>query len=259
MRHLAVVMRVQKASNGGKLIFQSWGVSNNRSHALWTTLGFTWISNDVEPPAPVYWWQAEHPIFTYPESVPEFTNPESADFRVYGQHVEPLSGFEAIAGYSTPGAEPNEAALIVGNDGRTLFKGFLDVQNNADLDADSSPDGVELWTNLIVALESALSGSRQWASAVPDSGIVPPNSSVTFDVVFDAINLTGPNGFEVTVSGDSYNLPVQPGRYDFTVSADGYFSQTVIIIVTQGTTVTTDFALLKLTETLSIYIPVLMK
>ncbi|MGB0384896.1 MAG: M36 family metallopeptidase [Ardenticatenaceae bacterium] len=285
-------------SNGGKLVFHSWTVSSNPSHALWMSLGLTWVSDVTEPPDPVYWWEAGHPIFTNPESVPEFTSLDSFIYLVYGQQVEPLAGFEALAGYTTPGPDPNQAALILGNDGRTLFKGFLDGHNNADLDSDTVPDGIELWVNLIAAMQSGF-GNSQWASADPDSGIVPAGESMTFDVVFDArslieigdhtaelsfsgnfvndvptmpltmhlscptcgildgeitdletgdpvnaqLHVTNTNGFDAMLSGDSYEIAVQPGTYNFTVSANGYVDQSATVVATQGTTVTTDFVL----------------
>lgn len=143
-------------------------------------------------------------------------------------------------------------------------------------------------------------GSGAWASAVPDSGTIPANSTATFAVVFDAtslyqtgdytaelsfsgtfvneppimpltmhlgcstcgflegeitddrtgdplsasIHITGPGGFDVTLSGDSYsNIAVQPGSYTIDVSANGYFPDSATVAVTQGVTTVTDFAL----------------
>lgn len=65
----------------------------------------------------------------------------------------------------------------------------------------------------------------------------------TGDPLVADINVTGPNSFDVTVMDSSYQLAVPSGDYDFTVSANGYLSQTVIITATSGVTVTTDFAL----------------
>lgn len=149
--------------------------------------------------------------------------------------------------------------------------------------------------------------AAQWASAVPDSGSIPPYSSGTFEVVFDArsmvqtgdftaqltfsgnfvntvppmdltmhlscptcgfldgsvtdagtgdplnaeIHVTGPNGFDVTLHDDAYALAVQPGDYDFTVSANGYVGQSATVTASQGATVTTDFALLPAAATLT--------
>jgi hypothetical protein len=66
----------------------------------------------------------------------------------------------------------------------------------------------------------------------------------TGDPLVANIHITGPGGFDVTLSGDSYsNIAVQPGSYNIEVSASGYFSDTAVAVVTQGDTTVTDFAL----------------
>jgi Repeat of unknown function (DUF6923) len=134
---------------GGKLVIHDWAVSSDASHPLWTTLGIAFVSDDMDPPDPVFWWRPAHPFFNTPESVPQFTTLTGEIYGIYGQHVRRQPGFTALAGYTTPGPDADQAALILGNDRRTVFKGFLDGQNNADLDGDGVLDGVELWINLI--------------------------------------------------------------------------------------------------------------
>ncbi|MGB0383967.1 MAG: M36 family metallopeptidase [Ardenticatenaceae bacterium] len=285
-------------TEGGKLIFHGWTVRDRRDHPLWQTLGFTWKSN-VRELDPVYWWQTKHPIFTNPKSVPELTDLKNVNYRIYGQRVEPLPGALPLAGY-TLDPNANEAALILANDGRTVFKGFLDVQNSADLDEDGILDGVELWINLIVGIQTGFDASAQWPRMIPDSATIAPNSSATFDLVFDAsslyevgdysaelgfsgnfvndpgtiplsmevtcptcgllngsitagntanplpanIHVTGPNDFDVTITGDSYNLTLLPGRYELSVESSGYFTKTASVKISEGMTTTTDLALL---------------
>lgn len=66
----------------------------------------------------------------------------------------------------------------------------------------------------------------------------------TGDPLSASINVTSPGGFDVTLSGSSYGpLAVQPGSYTVIASADGYFSDTQVAVVTQGATTITDFAL----------------
>lgn len=144
---------------GGRLLLHSWVVSGMPAHNLWATLGFTHIEDLISdedamiPPDPVYWWSPEHPILSTPYPVPEFTNlTNNCTGCVYGQLVEPLPGFEALAGYTTT-VTTAAAALIVGNEGRTVFRGFLDVQNDADENGNEVPDGVELWQNLITFMQ----------------------------------------------------------------------------------------------------------
>lgn len=154
---------------------------------------------------------------------------------------------------------------------------------------------------------SMCGGAGDWAYAVPDSGTVPPYSSSTFDLVFDArslyqvgdytaelsfsgnfanevdpmpltmhiscptcgfldgavydantmlpvtadIHVTGPGGFDLTLHDEAYALAVQPGQYDFTVTASDYVTATASVVATQGVTVTTDFALVQAAAILS--------
>ncbi|MEW5986509.1 MAG: FixG Ig-like domain-containing protein, partial [Chloroflexota bacterium] len=67
----------------------------------------------------------------------------------------------------------------------------------------------------------------------------------TFAPVTADIHVTGPGGFDVTLHDDAYALAVQPGQYDFTVTASGYVTATAAVVATQGVTITTDFALVQ--------------
>ncbi len=72
---------------------------------------------------------------------------------------------------TTPGPDPNQAALILGNGGRTVFKAFLDGQNDADLDNDGVMDGVELWINMISSMFVCDNPADvPWLSELPTSG-----------------------------------------------------------------------------------------
>jgi hypothetical protein len=66
---------------------------------------------------------------------------------------------------------------------------------------------------------------------------------LTTDPLTAQIYVTGPGGFEVTLNADGYDLAVQPGTYEFEVSANGYLTEVASVPVAQGETVTTDFAL----------------
>ncbi len=68
------------------------------------------------------------------------------------------------------------------------------------------------------------------------------DANTTDPLVADVL-IDGPGAFLLDLRADSYNIAVQPGTYDFTVSANGYLTETASVIVTQGVTVTTDFAL----------------
>jgi hypothetical protein len=107
----------------------------------------TYIQNDTQPPNPVNWWVADHPLFNIPNVVPEFTIDDVGDY-IYGEEVDPLAGYAALAG-ATDAPTPNLASLIIGNENRTIFRGCLAFANTQDEDTDGVPDGVELWQNII--------------------------------------------------------------------------------------------------------------
>jgi hypothetical protein len=173
--------------HGGKAIVHSYFMNACCPDApLWATMGIDTFVDDLNPPDPVYWWVPSHPFFSFPMSVPEFTSLTEHWF-VYGQHIEPLPGFEALSGYTTPGPDTGEASLILGNDDRTVFKGFIDGQNEADLDSDSILDSVELWINLINGVLFGITGDIPWLSEDPITGVVPAGActdapvAITFD------------------------------------------------------------------------------
>lgn len=165
---------------GGRLVLHGWTVGLEPDDPLWTTLGFSWVANDYGPPDSIHWWEPQSPIFNHPESVPELTSLNTLSYIIYGQRVRPLAGSEALAGYTLV-PDSNKAAIIRSNHNRTVFKGFTDGQNSADLDGDSVLDGVELWTNLIV--NTARWG---WLSVDPRSAVIPASGSIDIFVISDA-------------------------------------------------------------------------
>ena len=186
------------ATGGGKLIVDEWAFGGNQAHPLWTTLGVQWMGDDNDPPDSIYWWDPTSPVFTIPESVPEFTQLTGGRYGIYGQRVEPLAGFTALAGYTTPGPDPGVAALVIGDNGLTAFRAFADGQNDADLDSDGKPDGAELWTNLISGILVGFTSDIPWLSEDPTEGTVPAAAG--------AGQGGGTNPFPVTVTFDSAGL-----------------------------------------------------
>jgi hypothetical protein len=172
---------------GGKLVFATWGIHHYGSPPLYATLGIDWVTDDNEPPDPVYFWEPGHAAFTVPEQVPELTELTGGRAFGYGQRVTVRPGFAALAGYTTPGPDPSQAAMVLGNDNRTVFKGFSDEQNDADRDADGVRDGVELWTNLIVGLETGF--DIPWLAESPTSGTLATGRSQAVNVTVDTTGL----------------------------------------------------------------------
>ena len=102
---------------GGHMIVEYWNLIALPSLA--TSLGAT-VNSSLLSPLPVYNWGGSS-LFTGE------TNPMSfveTTYNVDGQLLQPTSGNTAVGGFiSSPAA--NEAAIIVGNSGRTLLNGFL--------------------------------------------------------------------------------------------------------------------------------------
>jgi hypothetical protein len=138
---------------GGTLYLHSWRAQDYA--ALLANMGASAVALDSSPPDPIYKWDPSHPIFTDPEAVPNFTAYASVMYGVYGQYLSVQPGAAAIAGYS-PAPAPNAAVLILGNGGRSIFRGCMDAQLGIDQDGDGMLDGVELWINTLAYL---LSGS----------------------------------------------------------------------------------------------------
>jgi subtilisin family serine protease len=174
---------------GGRLILHTWVVEADPSHPLWARLGFAFAESNFDPPNPVFWWQPEHPAFTFPEVVPELTELDGQIFGIYGQRGDPLEGAEAIAGYTTPGPDDGQAALILANGDRTAFRGFLDGQNSADLDGDGVLDGVELWEDLATGVGSGFFVDLPWLSESPVTGTLAAGASQQVTLTIDPSGL----------------------------------------------------------------------
>ena len=208
------------ATGGGKIIIDEWAFGQFPGHPLFTTLGVQFVGNNTGNPNPVYWWDPANQIFNFPDNVPQFTQLDGGIYGVYGQMVDPLDGFSALAGYTTPGPDAGQAALVIGDNALTVFRGFADAQNSADLNNDGIPDGAELWTNLINGIETGFVSDIPWVSEDPTEGIVPAASisgNTDVAVTFDATGLFP--GLRQAQLGFNTNTPVavDPVGLNFTV------------------------------------------
>jgi hypothetical protein len=111
----------------------------------------------------VFWWQPDHPAFTFPELAPRPTQLDGFIYGIYGQR-----GDRSTAPRRSPATPPRgrtkAGALVLANEERTAFKGFLDGQNSADLDGDGVPDGVEIWENLAFGIGQGFFTDVPWLS-----------------------------------------------------------------------------------------------
>ncbi len=95
---------------------------------------------------PFYVWNAD-PLFSSPQSVPATMAVADDAWGSNGLFLDPVGGAYAAAGFvAAPAA--GQAAIVVGNGGRTIFNGFLfDDFSPADADVDALQDIEELIEN----------------------------------------------------------------------------------------------------------------
>jgi len=180
---------------GGKLAATYWRQQDIPNDPLWVEMGFTYISNYVTPP-PTYWWQASHPLFNSPESVPEWLNRVQNSGNSQGTRLEPLGNGQALAGYTTS-PTANEAGIILRDDGMALYKGLRDVSTNADDDSDGVLDGTELWVNIFTLM--LYDTDVPWLSEDPITGTVTALDQTIVDVTFDASAVLQPGDYYATL------------------------------------------------------------
>ncbi len=166
---------------GGRLIMSTWQIADRPDHPLWAELGFEWLEN-YEAPEPVVWTDAEPRFFRVPNDVPDFIELGNY-YLTHGHRVAARPGATVLARLLAKGQGAD--AMVLANDGRTLYRAFMDGANVVDRDGDEVLDTTELWRNLLVQM---LAEPVPWLS-VPDEGAVPAGGSVDIQVTIDAADL----------------------------------------------------------------------
>ena len=181
-------------SGGGSVVFESWYLE--ALPAVAAALDAT-VASSYNTPLPVYDWGGSS-LFAGLTSPIGF---QQGEYNYNGQFLQPAAGGVAVAGFQgTPAAD--QAALIVGNSGRTILNGFL-------LDNAVSPTAaVQLAENEI---ESAVSNL---ASPVP----VAPTTTAAFT-----------NG---VWTGNVTAWPGASSMYLYTSDGDGHGGQSNTFAVT---------------------------
>ena len=129
---------------GGCLLMADFESYSFLNHPLWNNLGFN-VGGEFFMAFPVYWLLPQDSIFNCPNyQVPEVLNPGSGYTR---DHVWGT----ALSGTTVLGEIPynNLPTFFKSNNGRTIFRGWLDGTWNGDENNNNVPDGVELWENMI--------------------------------------------------------------------------------------------------------------
>jgi len=170
-----------RVAGGGRLVMTTWQIADRPDHPLWTALGFRWLE-DYTRPCPVAWTEAEPAFFSVPDDVPEFS--ELGDYyAIDGHRIETLPGVSVLAALETSDpALSGEAAMVLSNGGRTLYRAFVDGNNVCDCDLDDRFDTVELWRDVVIQM---LADDVPWVGA-PDEGTVPANGQLDLELHLDA-------------------------------------------------------------------------
>jgi hypothetical protein len=134
---------IDYVNGGGKVVMSFWYL--NGEPALASAFDVS-VAGSFSIPRNVYAWDASHPIFNSPSAVGDLT--AWSDLWAYdGNALNPINGAQGLAGFTTsPSA--GEAAIVLGNGGRTIYNGFL-------FDEFSDSDGIPLVANEIAYLLGA--------------------------------------------------------------------------------------------------------
>ncbi len=136
---------VEYLDDGGRLIMSSYYAST--SHPLWARMGFEYAS-PMPDSVPLYMWDQYHSIFTDPI---DFGVTQLTSLTDYGDEGDLLTVYPnatALAGYTSSETDDN-AIIVLRNDKKTLYNGYLIDQFNTDSDDSTYDDNLELWINEI--------------------------------------------------------------------------------------------------------------
>jgi hypothetical protein len=151
--------------SGGRAILYYWGLAPGNSLAAAFNAS---VVQQINSPTPVYDWGGSS-LFAGVTSPLAFNHSAQID----GQRLEPASGGQALAGcVSTPTAQ--QAAIVVGNQGRTMLNGFMLEQ------ATSAAQAVQLVRNEIQLLADLGKQGAPFISTQPQGREVKLGSSATF-------------------------------------------------------------------------------
>lgn len=129
---------------GGHLYVNYW----DWDEALAATLGAVMMSDsEYWEPLPIYAWDPAHPLFTTPNALVSLV-PANDTCDVDGAKFGAAAGSVALAGY-TVSVAAGEAALIIGNEGRTVLFGGIIGLFSGDENGDGREDGLEFAENVV--------------------------------------------------------------------------------------------------------------
>jgi hypothetical protein len=225
---------------GGRVILQDWTMTQAKSSAA---LFRVMVGAPFYFPQPVYDWGGNSMFagITSPLTLSEL-------FNINGRLMQPTGGEDAVAGY-TAAPSANQAAIVVGNEGRTIVNGFVleeitpftdSVQlamNEIEFMSPRPPEitvqpqslvvALGVTTNLSVTARGSQPLSYQWYK---DGAAVPGASSRIYTITGVQSNHLG--AYTVVVSNPLGVVTSQVARLDVgirPVVVQGPISQTVVV------------------------------
>lgn len=169
-------------ARGGRMIYADWGVSAYADHPLLSRLGVAFVA-DYQAPLDVVPLDPAQRCFTTPNAVAGLGwNRDQAGRD--GQFVRALAGARSLATF--PG-HPEASAIVLRDDGATLFNAFQAVNFTGDGDGDGVADMVELAGNEI----ALVLGRPDWLRGAPLSGTIPAGGSTHVVLSYDAAGICG--------------------------------------------------------------------
>jgi hypothetical protein len=195
----------------GLLIMSGFRVDNTPTHPLWARLGFAF---DSEAPnvATLYLWESAHDIFTQPIMYGATTIVPSTDFGDEGDRLTVFSNATVLAGF-TASPTPDEASIIVRNDMRTLYNGYLIDQLQGDTDDSTYPDNLELWMNEIAFM---MAPRCVFTPNVPASHIQGFPVILSIDIINNGLTPAVGGQVTITIPGALGSL-TEPATQPFTL------------------------------------------
>jgi len=185
---------------GGVLVVDTGTIFRDFSDPLYAEMGVRYVSTlDMKT---VYWWQPSHRLFAVPEEAPGHDVHCMPQWWPCTHLLDPVDGVStAMVGYTASGSVAGQAALILRNDGRTLYKGFPDYSSTHDEDADSDGrlDDIELWRNIIYGSLNGWEEAAPWLAARPATGSAPAITDRYVTLDFDASVVDQPGEYRTTL------------------------------------------------------------
>ena len=160
--------------NGGSLIMSSYYA--NIYHPLWAEMGFADAAS-LPDSVPLHIWDDSHAIFNTPIEFGMTQYTPVTDYGTEGNLLTVYPNATALAGLTVSETADN-AIIVLRNDKKTLYNGYLIDQFTSDTDDSTYPDNYELWLNEIAFM---------WTYAASSKGGIP---GYDFYIVIGSVFLT---------------------------------------------------------------------